>query len=70
MQDQKVQIAICLKFEQVELLSEIRSKYHLKNLSAAVDVVIRQWQMFLEQKQREQIAKNPVRKPVNPMVNP
>ena len=70
MKPPKAQIAICLDFEQIELLSEIRSKYHLKNLSAAVDVIIRQWQLFLEQKQREKIAATPPKKPINPMVNP
>jgi hypothetical protein len=66
----KAQIAVCLEMEHIELLSEIRTKYHLKNISRAIEVVIRQWQMFLEEKQRQKMAEMPKKKPINPMVNP
>jgi hypothetical protein len=77
----KTTIAISIDLDQLELLSEIKIKYHLKNLSKSVDCIIRQWQMMLEQKKNEQIAaqaqkkeelpdKYKTRKPVNPMVNP
>jgi hypothetical protein len=66
----KAQIAICLEMEHIELLSEIRTKYHLKNMSKAVEVIIRQWQLFLEDKQRQKLAAQPQKKPINPMVNP
>jgi len=65
----KAQIAVCLEMDHIELLTEIRTTYHLKNLSKAVEVVIKQWQMFIEEKQREKLKAEPVRKPSNPMVN-
>jgi hypothetical protein len=66
----KAQIAICLEMENIELLSEIRTKYRLKNLSKAVELLIRQWQMFLEDKQRQKLAEKEKNKPVNSFVNP
>ena len=65
----KAQIAICLEMDNIELLSEVRTKYRLKNLSKAVDLIIRQWQMFLEEKQRQKLQEKE-KKPINPMVNP
>jgi hypothetical protein len=66
----KMTQSICLDFEQIELLGEVKAKYHLKNTSKAIEVIIRQWQMMLEQKRTEQLAAKEARKPVNPMVNP
>ena len=63
-------IAISVDLDQLELLNEIKGRYHLKNLSRAVETIIKQWQMLLEQKKQEQTAAIEKRKPVNPMVNP
>jgi hypothetical protein len=66
----KVTQSICLDYEQVELLSDVKVKYHLKNNSQAVSLIIRQWQMFLEDKIRQKMAEQTKKKPINPMVNP
>lgn len=66
----KVTQSICLDLDYIELLNEVKRKYHLKNMSKAMETIIRQWQMMLEQKRTEQVAAKETRKPVNPMVNP
>lgn len=65
----KTQVAICLEFDQLKLLVEIRNQYKLKNFSETIELVINQWKRFLQEK-IEQRAQESKKKPVNPMVNP
>jgi len=65
----KVTQSISLDYEQVELLSDVKVKYHLKNNSQAISLIIRQWQMFLEDKVRQKLAEQPKKKPSNPMAD-
>lgn len=66
----KVTQSFCVEYEQMEILNEVKVKYHLKNSSQAIGLIIRQWQLFLEDKQRQKLAEIEKRKPINPMVNP
>jgi len=56
----KVTLAISIDLDDLELLSEIKSKYHVKNHSQALNLIIRQWQSFMEDraKQQESIREN------------
>lgn len=68
----KVQTAIMLEFENLELLIQVKQQYHLKTIGNSVELIIRQWQLFLDdrKKQRELIKDQPKKTPVNPLVNP
>jgi hypothetical protein len=60
----KVTVAISIDLEHLELLTEIKSKYHLKNHSQAIRTIIKQWQMFIEE--RKIITTAPKEKPQIP----
>ena len=67
----KVQVAIMLDFDNVELLRQVQQQYHLKTFGNAIEVIIKQWQLFIDERkrQRELVEKTP-KKPCNPLVNP
>jgi hypothetical protein len=69
----KVTIAISVDEDTIELFSELKVRYHLKNNSAVIRMVVRQWQMFLDERQkiRESMIKKQEKekKPSNPMVD-
>jgi hypothetical protein len=46
----KAIIAVSLDLDELELLSEIKSRYHQKNNSQALHTIIKQWQMMVEEK--------------------
>ena len=66
----KVTIQISMDLSKVELLSEIKSRYHLKNYSTAIELIINQWVRFMEQQNNNRKnVKEPSKKPSNPVVN-
>jgi hypothetical protein len=68
---QKVQIGIMLEFDNVELLRQVQLKYHHKTLGHSIEFIIRQWQLLIQdkEKQRSLDVESKSRKPSNPMVD-
>jgi len=66
----KVTQSISLDLDDIELLNEIKARYHQPNLSQAIHTVIKQWQMFIdERKKSQQTTKDlPMKRPGNPQV--
>ena len=50
----KCQIAIYLDMDQLELLDAVKTQYHLKSISMSVETIIKQWQMFIDQRVKAQ----------------
>jgi metal-responsive CopG/Arc/MetJ family transcriptional regulator len=67
----KVAIGISLDLDDIELIDEIVRSYHQKSRAQAIHTIIKQWQMYAEErtKQRELIKENKKKQPSNPMVN-
>lgn len=59
----KVIIAVSLDLDELDLLTEIKSRYHQKNNSQALHTIIKQWQMMVEEKMAaHKIAKETFKK--------
>jgi hypothetical protein len=66
----KCQIAVYLDLDEIELLGELKTRYHHRSISQTLEFIIKQYQMLLEQRIKEQqTIKKESKKPVNPMVN-
>jgi len=64
------QIPIYLSLDDLELLSELKGRYKLHNLSESVRLIITQWRKLMSDKEKTQKElRGQSRKPVNPMVN-
>jgi len=50
----KVQVAIMLDYDNFELLRQIQQKYHSKTLGHAMEIIIRQWQFFVDERKKQQ----------------
>lgn len=49
----KTVIAMSIELDELELLSDIKRRYHQKNLSQAMNTIIKQWQMMTESRIQE-----------------
>lgn len=67
----KVIVSISIDEETLELFSQMRTTYHLKNNSRVIELIVRQWQNFMDDRKRalEKAKESPRVKPVNPMVD-
>jgi hypothetical protein len=77
----KVTLSISVDLDDLEILSEIKGKYHLKNHSQAMHTLIKQWSMFIDERQKQQellkenkklpslADKYKLKKPSNPLVD-
>ena len=66
-----VQLPVYISLDDISLLAEIKSRYHLKNNSEAIRLIIVQWRKIMSDKEKAlQQTKESSKKPVNPMVNP
>lgn len=68
----KVQISISLNVDQITILSDVQRRYKLKSNGEAVEMIINQWQRFIESaakqiQQRKLEDKTGVSKP---LINP
>lgn len=67
----KTQISISISLDQLTILCDIQRKYRLKSNGEAVELIINQWQRFIEsaakqiQQQRADEKKH-IAKPINP----
>jgi len=69
----KYQVAIMLDFENIELLRQVQTAYHLKTMGNSVELIIRQWQLFLEDRKKAAEAQresSKEKKAINPFTNP
>ena len=66
----KVTQSISFEFDDFSFLIELQSKYHLKNISKAIERLIYYYKIINQDKQTAQKPVKEARKIVNPMVNP
>jgi hypothetical protein len=67
----KVTQSISLDLDEIEIINEVKTKYHAKNTSRAISILIKQWQLFVEDRARNrENVKDKPKKPINPLVNP
>jgi len=66
----KVQASIMLSFNDLNTLRAVQTQYHLKTLGHSVELVLHQWERFIEERTKIQKAIQKEKKPVNPLVNP
>lgn len=77
----KVTIGISIDLDDLEILNEIKRKYHQKNLSHALHTLMKQWSIFIDERNIKQETikedkrtppladKYKLKKPCNPMVD-
>jgi len=66
----KVSLSISLDIDDLETLSDVRSKYHQKNFSHAIHTVIKQWQMFIDERQKKLLLSNDSPQKGKKLLNP
>jgi len=49
----KVTIGISLDLDDIELIDEIVRQYHQKSRATAIHLIIKQWQMFAEEREKQ-----------------
>ena len=69
----KTQISISLTIDHLAILNDVQRKYRLKSNGEAVELIINQWQRFIESaakqiQQKRDDEKRHVAKPMNPQV--
>lgn len=66
----KVQLNFCIDIDHLEVLADVKSRYHLRNHSEAVRLIINQWRKFIQTQAEMQktVKENPKKRLINPQV--